>query len=74
MSKPNNSERNRAILAAYKAGETVESLSGKYGLKPCSLYAVILAEKHRRAFSPLSVYREGRAQAANNLLTALVPD
>ena len=61
---PENSERNRAIFAAHASGETVESLCAKYGLKPGSLYAVILAEKHRRAFSTLSVYKEARSHAA----------
>jgi Mor family transcriptional regulator len=70
LSKPKNSERNRAIFAAHCSGETVGSLSEMYGLRPGTLYAVILAEKHRRAFSPLSVYQEARSHAADNPLTA----
>ena len=72
LSKPKNSERNRAIFAAYCSGETVDNLSERYGLRPDTLYAVILAEKHRRAFSPLSFYREARSHAAVKMLTALV--
>ena len=63
MRKPKNSERNRAIFVARSAGESVESLCEKYGLKPGSLYAVLLAEKHRRAFSPLAIYREARSES-----------
>jgi hypothetical protein len=71
LSKPKNSERNRAIFAAYCSGETVDNLSERYGLRPDTLYAVILAEKHRHAFSPLPVYQEARGHAADNLLTVL---
>ena len=63
MRKPKNSERNREIFSAHSAGETIESLCQKYGLKPGSLYAVIIAEKHRRAFSTQSIYREARYAA-----------
>ena len=58
-----NSERNRAIFSAHSAGESLASLCQKYGLKPGSLYAVIMAEKHRRAFSTQSIYQQARYAA-----------
>jgi transposase-like protein len=69
-----NSERNRAIYIAFGQGESAERLCKKHGLKPGTLYAIILAEKHRCAFSPLSIYREARNQAAAQLLTSLAAE
>jgi len=63
MSRPKNSERNRAIFIAYGLGETIGSLCEKHGLKPNSLYAIILAERHRRAFSPHAICTEAQSQS-----------
>ncbi len=62
MSRPKNSERNRAIFTAHGSGESIGSLCEKHGLKPTSLYAIILAERHRRAFSPHSIATEAQSQ------------
>jgi Mor family transcriptional regulator len=59
-------ERNRQILAAYDRGESIESLCSQHRLRPTSLAAIIMAERHRRAFSPLPVYREARNSGGAN--------
>jgi len=44
-----NAERNRAMLAAYEAGRTVEQLSDDFGLSRSSIGSILTGERHIRA-------------------------
>jgi Mor family transcriptional regulator len=53
-------ERNRAIYYAFEAGESLESLSQKWGLLVRTLQAIIRHERHKIAVSVDDFYRQRR--------------
>jgi len=53
-------ERNRALMAAYEAGEGVEQLVECYGISPKRVRAIIADEQNRRRVSREPFYRNFR--------------
>jgi hypothetical protein len=60
MAQANVAERNQQILVSYEIGEGLESLGIRHGLKPDTVLDIIAAERHRRFYSPKSIYGHGR--------------
>jgi hypothetical protein len=52
----------REIFAAMKGGQSVESVTIRYVLKPASVSTIIRTEKHLRAVYPDLIYRVLRAE------------
>ena len=52
-----NAERNRAMLAAYGDGRTIEQLAHDYGLSVASVGSILTGERHRRRESLEPFYR-----------------
>ncbi|MBV9548559.1 MAG: hypothetical protein JO256_02670 [Alphaproteobacteria bacterium] len=48
-----HSSRNREILRAREAGCSLEELAHKYGLQRATVKALLIRERHRRAFEIL---------------------
>jgi hypothetical protein len=59
-----NAARDRAMLAAFEAGRTLEQLAQDYRLTEAWVRATLTAEMHRRLVSPEPFYREIRARMA----------
>ena len=59
----NMTARNCEIFEAHAAGEAIESLASRYGLRPETVRAILIREKHRRAVS-LEPYYRGLRHAA----------
>lgn len=55
-------ERNREILAAREAGQSIELLAEQYCLTVARVTAVLVDERNRRMLSPEAFYREFRAR------------
>ena len=52
--------RNRKMLAAYEAGQTIEELSREFGLSVSSVAPILTQERHKRRESPDPFYRSIR--------------
>jgi len=59
--KITTSARNRALIAAYEAGETIERLAQKYGVSGKRVRAIIADEQNRRRVSKEPFYCNFRA-------------
>jgi Mor family transcriptional regulator len=57
MTPKRNVKRNRAIFAAFEAGQTIASLCEQYGLTDQSVRAVMAHERNMRIVSPEPFYR-----------------
>ncbi len=64
IDRTKNGDRNREIFAAIEAGESVDSIAIRYGLKPASVSTIIRTEKHLRAVCLYPVYRALRGEDA----------
>ena len=53
-------ERNRAIFASFRAGETVNQLAESYGLAPITIAARLTTERHKLAVCVDEFYRNLR--------------
>lgn len=49
--------RNREILLSSLAGESVNELAARYGLRPGTVAAILTSERHKCAVSPSPEYR-----------------
>jgi len=61
MSLRRTISRNREILAKFKAGQSIESLSEEHGLSVERVRAVLVDEKNRHIYSPEPFYRALRS-------------
>ena len=50
-------DRDRQILAAFEAGQSVEALCGIHGLSRERINKILTAERHKRTVSPKPFYR-----------------
>ena len=57
----NKLTRNQRLILEFERGYTVEELMGFYGLSHDRIHAILWDEKNRRLVSPLSFYRNLRA-------------
>lgn len=60
---PPKSDRNRGILEAFEAGQSLEQLGDAHCLTPTRVRAILTAERHKRIVSPDPFYRTLRAAA-----------
>ena len=60
---PPKSDRNRRMLAAFEAGQSLEQLGNVHCLTQARVRAVLTDEKHKRTVSPDPFYRTLRAAA-----------
>lgn len=56
-----NPTRNQRLIIEFERGYTVEELLGFYGLSHDRIHAILWDEKNKRLVSPLSFYRNSRA-------------
>jgi len=55
-----HAERDRAIIAAFEAGKSVEELSDVHGLTRDRITTILTTERHKRIVSPDPYYRSIR--------------
>ena len=70
MARPTHPERNAAIAADYKAGESLPCIAARYGLSPSRISYIALAQGVR--FTGIEQARRIGSQGAANSRTAIV--
>ena len=52
--------KHQEIYAAYCQGDSIEQLAERFKIKAGTVASILMAEKHRRAVSPLPEYKAAR--------------